>query len=334
EKFAKQEENYREQAQLLKKILGDKNIKLGWGTENLFSHPMYAQGSLNSPYPYVAARAAAEVRLMMEITHQLGGENYVLWGGRVGYDSLLVTDMEKEMNNLGNIYRAIVNYQKRCFPEIQLLEEPKGKEPTTFQYARDAATTLNFFRAIGVFDAFKLNLEGNHGDLAGVDLEHELTVARINGNKIGGIDANSGVPMVGWDVDRYQEIFKDALLAWRQVDLQGGMGTGVINHDAKPRRQSTSMREKAIGHIMAMDLWALALLTVEEMKADGSLDKLRNQIYKRYDETEIGGKISTGDITLETLSDFARNDGIIGNIPSGRYQEAMFHLQRFLLPKR
>ena len=327
--YATQESNYHRQAKLLGSILSDYGIRLGWGTENLFSHPMYAQGSLNSPFPKVAARAAAEVKLMLDITNELRGENYVLWGGRVGYQSLLVTNMEREIANLGNLYRAIADYRGKNYPGIQLLEEPKPKEPQIHQYSHDAATTLNFLRAAGIIDAFKLNIEVNHAELAGKTFEHELTVARINGNKIGGVDANSGAEFAGWDVDRYMESYPDALLGWNQIHLQGGLGSGVINHDAKPRRESTSWREKVIGHVMAMDLFAKALLAVEEGRLD-AIRQLRDAQYSSYDDTVLGTTIS-GKLTpsLDALVEEARS-GPVGEIPSGRYQEVRSLFQRVL----
>jgi xylose isomerase len=332
--FAKQEALYHKQADKLKTIMGDHDIKLGWGTENLFSPLFYAQGALNAADARVAARAMAEIGLMGDITKKLGGESYVLWGGRVGYTSRVMQSMEKELGNMGNVYRAIVGHFSQKHPNIQLLEEPKAKEPTIFQYSRDVATTLNFLRSLGpeVFDAFKMNVEGNHAELAGLTLGHELEVARINGKKIGGIDANSGVAFTGWDVDRYQENFVDAVDGWDQVDRQGGLGKAVINHDAKPSRTSTDIRQKMIGHVMAMDLWARALLTVEDMKADGTIEKLRNDRYRTYDELEIGKVIKAGTLSLEGAMVYARANPAI-EIPSGNHEELMCILQRYLVPK-
>lgn len=331
EDFRQQEKNYRAQAKLFKSIIIDGfGRKLGWGTENLFGPKMYAQGSLNSPFPRVVARAAAEVKLMLGITDELEGENYVLWGGRVGYQSMLVNDVEMELGTtLPNIYRMIAHHVKKNFSRIQLLEEPKAKEPKYFQYARDVATTLNFLRAIELLDMFKLNIEGNHAELAGLTLEHELLMARMAGGLIGGIDANSGAFATGWDVDRYQENLLETVLAWNQVDLQGGLGTGVINHDAKPRRESTSIIEKVIGHRAAMDLWARGRKVVEAAKKDGRIAKIRQETYAGFDKTAIGRSIRDGRASLDSLTRFSRKNRV-GEIPSGRYQEAMAILHDYI----
>lgn len=326
------EKNYERQAKTLKKILGDHGIALGWGTEDLFSDPMYAQGSLNSPYPRVVARACAEIRNMANITSFLEGCSYVLWGGRVGYQSRVSNDVEKEIHILGNVYRAIVEYFRQHVAKLQLLEEPKAKEPKIFQYSRDVATTANFLRSIGVLDSFKFNIEGNHAELAGVELGHECTIARIIGNKIGGIDANSGVPMTGWDVDEYHRVFNDAFEAWEQIDLQGGLGKAVINHDAKPRREGPSIEEKVFGHIMAMDLWALALRQVEKKKVDGAIQRIIQETYSGFDQEDVGRQIRDGTATLDSMAEFALAHPV-GQIPSSRYQEAMIHQQRFIAPR-
>lgn len=331
--FSIQEANYAKQAQILMNMMEDYGVKLGWGTENLFSDPkLWPQGSLNASQPWVAARAAAEIGLMIDMTQRLGGKNYVFWGGRVGYEDLMSDDVSLEQAVMASIYGTCIDYKKAYHPDLQLLEEPKGKEPTIFQYARDVATASNFLRANGFFDDFKFNIEGNHADLAGVTFHHEMYMARIAGGKIGGIDANSGVPQVGWDVDRYQESFRDALLGWLEVEKQGGLGTGVINHDAKPRRASTDIRQKVIGHIMAMDLWAKALLTVEKMRQDGTIDQIVYDKYADYEETELGREILEHKATMASLSNYTRKN-MPKEISSGTHEETMWHLQRFLIPK-
>jgi len=290
-----QHANYMRQSKLLLSIMVDHNLQLGWGTENLFSHPRYAQGAFNSPYADVAGRAAAEVQIMLDITNTLGGKNYVLWGGRVGINSVLNQDVGKELDTIGHIYRKITDFAERNMSNIQLLEEPKGKEPTEeMQYSRDVVTTLYFLERAGVADAFKLNLECNHADLAGLPFQHEVHLARVLGNKIGGVDANSGAPHTGWDVDRYQESLPDAVYGYMEIDKQGGLGNGVINHDAKPRRPSYSIQQKAIGHIMAMDLWAAAVLTVERLKEDGRIESMLKNKYSSHFESKIG-KLISGD---------------------------------------
>jgi len=323
---------------LLKRLQEEYGVRLGWGTENLFSPKMYADGSFNHRNPKIAARAVADVKLMMDVTGFLDGLNYVFWGGRIGYKNPAVNDMATEKRVLGNLYRVLNEYRRNVHPTLQPLEEPKGREPTIVQYSRDADTTLNFLRAFGLFEDFKLNIEGNHALLAGVSLPHELEAARIAGNKIGGIDANSGYALVGWDVDRYPEPhdFADTVLAWRQVDLQGGLGNAVINFDAKPERTAWSIEEKVIGIIMGMDLWATALLTVHDMKADKSetsFERLRAAQYQAYQNTELG-RAMFGGTDLDTILDHVNASPLIAaDVVSSRYQTVMQAFSRAVLPR-
>ena len=329
---------YRTQMKMLKKLQNEYGMQLGWGTENLFSPKMYADGAFNHRNPKIAARAMADVKTMMEVTAFLGGLNYVFWGGRIGYKNIGVNDMTMEKNVIGHAYAALNDHRRKAHPGLQPLEEPKGAEPTALQYSRDAETTLNFLRAWSLFDDFKLNIEGNHALLAGTTLAHEVEAARLAGNKIGGIDANSGYANVGWDVDRFPEPhdFLDMVLAWRQVDLQGGLRRAVINFDAKPERTAWDMQQKLAGIVNGMDLWAAALLTVEQMKADESprsFERLRAAAYADYGSTELGRALREG-TDLETVLGYVRESPLTANdIVSSNYQGIMTALTRKVMPR-
>lgn len=336
--FQRHAQVYSVQSQKLKKLQNEYGVRLGWGTENLFSPKMYADGAFNNRNPKIAARGAAEVKVMMDVSAFLDALSYVFWGGRIGYKNLAVNDMGIEKQVVGGIYQALNEYRKRTHPVLQPLEEPKGREPTIVQYARDVDTTLNFLRQFGLFDDFKLNIEGNHALLAGVTLPHELESARIQGGKIGGIDANSGYALVGWDVDRYPEPhdFSDTVLGWRQVDLQGGLGKAVINFDAKPERTAWSIEEKVIGLIMGMDLWASALLTVEEMKRDirpNSFEALRAAQYDDYRGTDLGNALLKGTDLDSIMKAVESSPLTASDIASSKYQTVMQAFSRKVLPR-
>ncbi len=202
ETFAESCKNLETMVAIAKQLQEETGIKLLWGTANLFGHPRYAHGAASNPDAHVFAYAAAQVKHAIAATKELGGVNYVFWGGREGYETLLNTDMQREQEQMARFFHMAVDYARQIGFEGQFLIEPKPKEPTKHQYDFDAATVLNFLRAYDLFDKFKLNIEANHATLAGHTFEHDLTVASING-KLGSIDANVGDPLLGWDTDQF-----------------------------------------------------------------------------------------------------------------------------------
>jgi xylose isomerase len=212
-------------------------VKLLWGTANLFGHPRYIHGAATSPDLEVFAYAAAQVKHAIAATKELGGENYVFWGGREGYDTLLNTDIKQEEEQLARFFHMAVDYAKEIGFRGTFLIEPKPKEPTKHQYDFDSATVLNFLRAHDLMDHFKLNIEANHATLAGHTFEHELSVASAVG-KLGSIDVNRGDPLLGWDTDQFPTDLYSTVYAMMVVLEQGGIGSGGLNFDAKVRRGS------------------------------------------------------------------------------------------------
>ncbi|BAT76701.1 hypothetical protein VIGAN_01474800 [Vigna angularis var. angularis] len=270
-----------------------------WGTAQLFMHPRYMHGAATSSELGVYAYAAAQVKKAMEVTHYLGGENYVFWGGREGYQSLLNTDMERELNHMARFFEAAVAHKKKIGFNGTLLIEPKPQEPTKHQYDWDAATSANFLRKYGLEGEFKLNIECNHATLSGHSCHHELETARING-LLGNIDANTGDPQVGWDTDQFLVDIQEATLIMLSVIRNGGLSPGGFNFDAKLRRESTDVEDLFIAHIVGMDTLARGLRNAVKLIEDGSLSELVRKRYQSFD-TEIGAQIEAGKADFEYL---------------------------------
>ncbi|XP_028791095.1 xylose isomerase-like [Neltuma alba] len=289
--------NLDEVVALAKELQGNKKVL--WGTAQLFMHPRYMHGGATSSELGVYAYAAAQVKKAMEVTHYLGGENYVFWGGREGYQSLLNTDMERELNHLARFLESAVAHKRKIGFNGTLLIEPKPQEPTKHQYDWDAATTANFLRKYGLIDEFKLNIECNHATLSGHSCHHELETARING-LLGNIDANTGDPQVGWDTDQFLIDIGEATNIMLTVIRNGGIAPGGFNFDAKLRRESTDVEDLFIGHIIGMDTLARGLRNAAKIIEDGSLDELVRKRYQSFD-SEIGSMIEAGKADFEFL---------------------------------
>ncbi|XP_042519053.1 xylose isomerase-like isoform X1 [Macadamia integrifolia] len=292
--------NLDEVVAVAKELQGSK-FHLLWGTAQLFLHPRYMHGAATSSEVGVYAYAAAQVKKAMEVTHYLGGENYVFWGGREGYQTLLNTDMERELNHLAKFLEAAVAYKKKIGFNGTLLIEPKPQEPTKHQYDWDAATTANFLRTHGLTGEFKINIECNHATLSGHSCHHELETARING-LLGNIDANTGDPQIGWDTDQFLTDIGEATLVMLSVvrNVWGGIAPGGFNFDAKLRRESTDVEDLFIAHIIGMDTLARGLRNVAKLIEDGSLSDLVRKRYESFD-TEIGALIEAGKADFELL---------------------------------
>jgi xylose isomerase len=278
-------------------------VKLLWGTANLFSHPRYAGGAASSPDPEVYAWAAAQVRWCLEATHRLGGENYVLWGGREGYDSLLNTDLRRELDQYGRFLSMVVEHKHRIGFKGTILIEPKPFEPTKHQYDHDVAAVFAFLQRYGLTKEVKVNIEVNHATLAGLDFEHEIAAARAF-EIFGSIDINRGDPRNGWDTDQFPNNAQELVPSMAQLVEDQGFVTGGFNFDAKLRRQSVDPADLYLAHIGGIDTLARALLAAVDVVTDGGLARLRQQRYQGWGG-ELGQRIVGGSLNLASLADLA-----------------------------
>lgn len=295
-------------------------LRLLWGTANLFSHPRYAAGASTSPDPAVFAWAAAQVRMALETTHRLGGENYVLWGGREGYDSLLNTDLRRELDQFGRFLTMVVEHKHRIGFKGAILLEPKPFEPTKYQYDRDVATVAAFLQRHGLADEVQVNIEVNHATLAGLDFEHEVAAAYAYGI-FGSVDMNRGDPRNGWDTDQFPNNAQELTPAMVLLLENGGFKTGGINFDAKLRRQSVDPADLFLAHIGGMDTVARALLAAARLVEDGRLKQLREQRYAGW-QGPLGRGIENGSFNLATLADHAMAENLDPAVASGRQELA------------
>jgi xylose isomerase len=307
ETFAESCKNLETMVARAKLLQEETGIKLLWGTANLFGHPRYAHGAASNPDAHVMAYAAAQVKHAIAATQELGGANYVFWGGREGYETLLNTDMQREQEQIARFFHMAVDYAKQIGFEGQFLIEPKPKEPTKHQYDFDAATVLSFLRAYDLFDHFKLNIEANHATLAGHTFEHDLTVASIDG-KLGSIDANVGDPLLGWDTDQFPTDPAMCALAMLIVLKQDGIGPGGLNFDAKPRRGSFDEIDLFYAHVSGMDTFARGLLAAHQIIEDKVLDNFITERYASYTEG-FGKQIIDGRESFDSLEQYVLNQG-------------------------
>ncbi len=300
--------------------MASSGIQLLWGTANLFSHPRYAGGAATSPDPEVYAWAAAQVRCCLETTQRFGGHNYVLWGGREGYDSLLNTDLRRELDQYGRFLSMVVEHKHRIGFKGTILIEPKPFEPTKHQYDHDVAAVYAFLQRYGLTNEVKLNIEVNHATLAGLDFEHEIAVARTFGI-FGSIDINRGDPRNGWDTDQFPNNAQELVPSMLQLIEDQGFATGGFNFDAKLRRQSVDPSDLYLAHIGGMDTLARALLAAAEIVSDGALARLRRERYAGWD-SELGRKITGGSLSLAALADLATEQNLDPAPRSGRQELA------------
>ena len=276
-------------------------VRLLWGTSNLFSHPRYQAGASTNPDPDIFAYAAAQVRHMLEITKRLGGTNYVLWGGREGYETLLNTDLKREGDQLARFLHLVADHAAKIGFEGTLLIEPKPAEPTKHQYDYDSQTVHGFLARHGLDQVFKLNIEANHATLAGHSFHHEVAYAVAHGI-FGSIDANRGDPQNGWDTDQFPNSVDDFVMPMYEIVKAGGFTTGGFNFDAKLRRQSTDRTDLFHGHIGGMDTIAMALLVAADMVENGTLEAKRDARYAGWNG-QLGREILDGTASLEALAD-------------------------------
>lgn len=282
-------------------------IRLLWGTANLFSHPRYMNGAATNPDFEVVAYAGTQVKRALDITHELGGENYVFWGGREGYYSLLNTDMKREKEHLARFLSMARDYARKIGFEGTLLIEPKPMEPTKHQYDFDVETVIGFLRAHGLHNDFKLNIEVNHATLANHTFQHELQCA-VDAGMFGSIDANRGDYQNGWDTDQFSINLYELVEAMLVILQAGGFGTGGVNFDAKLRRNSTDLEDLFYAHITAMDAFARALIIAEKILKESPFQALRNERYSSFDSGD-GARFERGELTLDDLRTIALKNG-------------------------
>lgn len=289
------------------KLQKDTGKKLLWNTSNMFSHPRFMHGAATNPDAHVFAYAAAQVKKMLEVGKKLGAESYVFWGGREGYETLLNTDMKRELDHLAKFLHMAVDYAKSIKFDAQFLIEPKPKEPSKHQYDSDCAAVISFLKTYGLSKYFKLNVEANHATLAGHTFEHELAVASSHG-MLGSVDANRGDPMLGWDTDQFPTDVYSATFAMYVILKQKGIGKGGLNFDAKVRRGSVDAEDLFIAHIGAMDAFAKGLRVAAEMLADSALEGFIEDRYSSYDDG-IGKKIEQGKTDFRELERYILKNG-------------------------
>jgi xylose isomerase len=314
---------------LLKKQ-NESGVRLLWATQNLFAHPRYMHGALTNPDVHVFCYAAAQIQNIMDLNAKLGGANHVFWGGREGYQTLLNTDVKQECDHAAAMFRMAVDYKARKNYTAQFLLEPKPREPTKHQYDYDAQTTMAFLHEYGLQDQFLLNIEPNHTTLAGHAPEHDVVVASAY-NMLGSIDSNTGDTLVGWDTDQFPMNLQDTTAIMSVVLKQGGFQNGGLNFDCKVRRESVDPEDIILGHVAAMDCYALGLRKAAAMQQAGELDSMLQARYASWQTENLGRKITNGQATLEECAEYAKEKGE-PVLQSGKQEMFEMVRNRYLYP--
>jgi len=306
----------------MRDILGQKQqetgIKLLWGTANCFSHPRYGAGAATNPDPEIFAWAATQVNTAMAVTQSLGGENYVLWGGREGYETLLNTDLRQEREQIGRFMQLVVENKHKIGFQGALLIEPKPQEPTKHQYDYDVATVYGFLKQFGLEKEIRVNVEANHATLAGHTFHHEIATAIALGI-FGSVDANRGDAQSGWDTDQFPNSVEENALVMYEILKAGGFTTGGLNFDAKIRRQSTDKYDLFHGHIGGMDTMALALKVAAKLIEDGRLDQTIKARYAGWNG-DLGQRILQGNLSLADLAKYAEQHALAPSHHTGQQE--------------
>jgi xylose isomerase len=319
--------NVRAIAEVFAQKMQEKKVRLLWGTANLFSNRRFMGGAATNPDPDVFAYAAAQVKNALEITHELGGENYVLWGGREGYETLLNTDLKRELDQLGRFLNLVVEHKHKIGFKGTILVEPKPMEPTKHQYDFDVATVYGMLRACGLEKEVKTNIEQNHAILAGHNFEHEIALAAALGI-FGSIDINRGDYLTGWDTDQFAMNIPEMTLALYEILKAGGFTTGGMAFDAKIRRQSLDPEDLLYAHVGSMDAIARGLLNAAALLEDGSL---KNHISERYSgwDGDLGRSILAGEKSLDELATYVHERALEPQPRSGRQEYLESLVNRF-----
>lgn len=325
---AETERNLKTMGDELAAAMSHTGVELLWGTANLFGHPRYAAGAATNPNPEVFAFAASQVKQALELTSELDGKNYVLWGGREGYDSLLNTDLRRESQQLGRFMQMVAEHKHKIGFTGTMLIEPKPCEPTKHQYDYDSAACYAFLQKYGLEKEFKLNIECNHATLAGHSFHHEVAFAIAN-DVFGSIDANRGDPQNGWDTDQFPNSVSEATLVMHEILRSGGFGSGGLNFDAKLRRQSVDRSDLFHGHIGGMDTYARGLLNAIELLQSNLLSDTTEQRYAGW-RNDIGVSILNGSSSLDALHEHTLSTEADLTPRSGRQELLENKLARFI----
>ncbi len=320
--------NLRTITDIFAKKMQSSRTKLLWGTANLFSNRRYMAGAATNPDPYVFAYAAGQVKEMLEITHELGGANYVLWGGREGYETLLNTRIKQEQDQAARFLSLVIEHARKIGFKGQLLIEPKPQEPTKHQYDYDVATVYGFLKTYGLEKEVKVNIEVGHAFLAGHSFEHELAVAGGLGI-LGSVDANRNDLQSGWDTDQFPNNPGEMALAFYQILKAGGLGKGGFNFDAKVRRQSIEPADLLYGHIGGLDVLARGLKAAAAMIEDGTFDKAQDARYAGWNEKGAAAMLK-GERTLEQIAQWVDAENINPEPRSGQQEYLENLVNRFV----
>ena len=324
--FAESRRNLEEMVDYLAQGMERTGTRLLWGTANLFSHRRYMAGAATNPDPDVFAYAAATVKSCIDATHRLGGENYVLWGGREGYETLLNTDLGREAEQAGRFLSMVVDYKHKIGFPGTILIEPKPQEPTKHQYDYDVATVFGFLQRFGLEREVRVNIEQGHAILAGHSFEHEIALAASLGI-FGSIDMNRNDYQSGWDTDQFPNNVPEVALAYYEILRAGGFTTGGTNFDAKLRRQSLDPADLILAHVGAMDTCARALKAAAAMLEDGGLERARAERYAGWDRPEAKSMLAG---SLEAAAARVEAEGIEPTPRSGRQERLENHVNRFV----
>ena len=326
--YSETQKNFFHIIDLMEKKLSKSKVKLLWGTANAFSHRRYMAGASTNPDPEVFAYKAAQVKDCMEATMRLDGQNYVLWGGREGYETILNTNMKLEMNNLARFLELVVNHKHKIGFKGQILLEPKPHEPTKHQYDFDSAACLALIRKAGLENEIHLNIEVNHATLSGHNFEHEIAYAIAN-NALGSIDINRGDTLLGWDTDQFPNNPLELLMPFYHIFSNGGFKQGGLNFDAKIRRQSIDPDDLFYAHIGGMDVAARSLIAVEKMINDKELSTYIQNRYKKWDQ-DLGKFIHSQEGNLETIANKVISENIEPKPQSGQQEYLENILNKYL----
>ena len=317
--FSESRDNLNAMVAYAERKMQESGIQLLWGTSNVFSHPRFAAGASTNPDPEVFAYAAAKVKNAIDVTQRLGGSNYVLWGGREGYETLLNTRMGQEADQFARFLHMVVDHKRAIGFEGTLMIEPKPQEPTKHQYDYDSATVHGFLERYDLLGEIFVNIEANHATLAGHSFQHEVTYALDNGI-FGSIDANRGDPQNGWDTDQFPNSVEEMALIMYEILRHGGLGNGGFNFDTKLRRQSMDRLDLFHGHIGGMDTLARGLLAAAQLVDDGALEAAREARYAGW-SSALGTEILEGKASLASLESRVASGELDPSPVSGRQEE-------------
>lgn len=326
--FAENTRNLNEIVEYFAQKQEETGVKLLWGTANLFSNARFMSGASTNPDPDVFAFSAATIKTCMDATHRLGGENYVLWGGREGYETLLNTDLAQEDQQMGRMLNMVVEYKHKIGFKGAILVEPKPQEPSKHQYDYDAATVYGFLKRHGLENEVKLNLEQGHAILAGHSFEHEIATAQALG-VFGSIDMNRNDYQSGWDTDQFPNTTPEVALAYYHILKHGGFSTGGTNFDAKLRRQSIDPEDLLMAHIGGMDVCARGFKAAVAMVEDGTLDQFVTDRYAGWQGASAQDMLN-GKLSLESIAEKVEAEGINPRPRSGRQEYLENVVNRFV----